>query len=91
MIKLQKAATSFGVSYGGGRRGGTGWSSQPLLEEGYGAARLGRTFCEYASTKMEVRIPVTRKPEYGLEAVQWLYMKALVGRTRFHAPSINEG
>lgn len=87
MIKLQKAATSFGVSYGGGQRGGMGGSSQPLLEEGYGAACLGRTLCEYASTKMEVRIPVTRK----LEAVQWLYKEALVGRTRFHAPSIDEG
>jgi hypothetical protein len=63
VIKLQKAAISFGVSYGGGRRGGTGGSSQPLLEEGYGAACLGRTFCEYASIRMEVHILVTRKPE----------------------------
>lgn len=65
-------------------------SSQPSLGEGYGAARLGRTFCGYALTKMEVRILVTRNQEQGLEGVQWSYKEALVSHTRFHEPSIDE-
>lgn len=90
VIELQKVATFFNVSDSGGRRGGTGGSSQPSFGKGYGDAHSGRTFCWYASTKIEVGIPATRKPEQGLEALQWLYKEALVCRTRFHAPSIDE-
>jgi len=63
VIELQKVATFFGSSNGGGRKGGTGGSSQPSFSEGYDVARSCRNFRGHASTKMEVHILVTGKPE----------------------------